>query len=146
MKTTIFPKKEERADSWIVLDATDQVLGRLASKIATILRGKDKANYTPYQTGEHGVIVTNVEKLSVTGKKMEDKTYYHHTGHPGGIKSITYDKAVAKKPDFPLKQAVKGMLPKNKLGRKMLSRLRVYVGDNHPHNAQQPQSLEIKNK
>lgn len=140
---TIVVKKEELNDNWVVVDASNQVLGRLASKIANILRGKDKATYSPDVPVGDGVIVINADKIAVTGKKEKDKLYYHHTGFPGGIKSINYEKVVEKKPEFPLQKAVKGMLPKNKLGKKLLSRLKIYTGDNHPHIAQKPEALEI---
>ncbi len=139
---TIIPKKEEVGDSWILIDAKGQVLGRLATKIATILRGKDSPQFTPHLPGESGVIVINVDKINVTGRKKEDKLYYHHTGYPGGIRSISYEKVIKKKPDFPLKHAVKGMLPKNRLGKKLLTRLKIYTGENHPHNAQKPETIQ----
>jgi large subunit ribosomal protein L13 len=142
MKTYVV-KKEDLNDSWVLIDAKDQVLGRLASKIAFILRGKNKASFSPDAVVGDGVIVINADKIAVTGQKRTNKTYYHHTGYPGGIRSITYDKVIEKKPDFPLKKAVKGMLPKNRLGRKLLSRLKIYTGENHPHLAQKPEKIEI---
>ncbi len=140
---TVFIKKEELPNNWVLIDANNQVLGRLASKIATILMGKDNSIYSPHSLAGRSVIVINVDKISVTGKKSINKKYYHHSGYPGGLKSITYNKLIQKKPDFPLKHAVKGMLPKNKLGRVMLSRLKIYTGDSHPHSAQKAKKLEI---
>ena len=139
---TIIPKKEDVGDNWILVDAKDQILGRLATKIASILRGKNHPQFTPHLPGESGVIVINVDKLKVTGRKKENKLYYHHTGYPGGIRSISYEKVIKKKPDFPLKHAVKGMLPKNRLGKKLLTRLKIYTGENHPHNAQKPEKTQ----
>ncbi|MDH4129399.1 MAG: 50S ribosomal protein L13 [Spirochaetota bacterium] len=137
MKTHV-ARKEDIVSDWIIIDAKNQVLGRLASKIAGILRGKNKANYSPHLPMGDGVIVINIEKMAVTGKKEKNKIYHHHSGYPGGVKSISYEKVILRKPDFPLKTAVKGMLPKNRLGRKLFLRLKVYEGENHPHIAQQP--------
>jgi large subunit ribosomal protein L13 len=129
---------------WFVVDAEDVVLGRLATRVATILRGKHRAIFTPHvDTGEF-VIVINAEKVKLTGRKLEQKTYYRHTGHPGGIRSITADKLLASAhADRVVMSAVKGMLPKNSLGRKMFSKLKVYAGPEHPHAAQQPEELRI---
>ena len=128
--------------SWYVVDAEDLVLGRLATRIATILRGKHKPSFTPHSdTGDH-VIVVNAEKVALTGRKREQKTYYRHTGYMGGIKSITADKLLASAhSDRVVRSAVRGMLPKNSLGRQMLSKLRVYSGPDHPHESQKPEEL-----
>ena len=128
--------------SWYVVDAQDLILGRLATRIAVILRGKHKPCFTPHSdTGDH-VIVVNAEKVALTGRKREQKTYYRHTGYMGGIKSITADKLLASAhSDRVVRAAVRGMLPRNSLGRQMLSKLRVYSGPDHPHESQQPEEL-----
>ncbi|MCR9093413.1 MAG: 50S ribosomal protein L13 [bacterium] len=127
---------------WYVVDAEDLVLGRLATRIATVLRGKHKPSFTPHSdTGDH-VIVVNADKVQLTGRKREQKTYYRHSGYMGGIKSITADKLLASAhSDRVVRNAVRGMLPKNSLGRKMLSKLRVYAGPDHPHASQKPEEL-----
>ncbi|OUS13781.1 50S ribosomal protein L13 [Gammaproteobacteria bacterium 53_120_T64] len=140
---TFSAKPETVQHDWFVVDAADKTLGRLASDIATRLRGKHKPEYTPHvDTGDY-IVVVNAEKVRVTGKKATDKMYYHHTGFPGGIKSISFEKLVDKAPTRALEKAVKGMLPKGPLGRAMYSKLKVYAGDAHPHAAQQPQALNI---
>ncbi len=140
---TYSAKKETATHSWYVVDATDKTLGRMATEIANRLRGKHKAEYTPHvDTGDY-VVVVNAEKVRVTGNKSTDKMYYHHTGYIGGIKSISFDKLIAKAPERAIQSAVKGMMPKNKLSRAMLSKLKVYAGTEHPHQAQQPQLLEL---
>src|SRR5512141_291041 len=142
MKTFV-AKKEEVNRDWYLVDADSQVLGRIATTIATVLRGKNKPTYTPsVDTGDF-VIVVNAEKIALTGNKLADKTYYSHSGYPGGIKSITAGKLLEKKPEDLLRTAVKGMLPKNKLARHMLSKLKIYSGTEHPHKAQQPKVLSI---
>lgn len=129
---------------WFVVDMDGKILGRIATEIARILRGKHKAIYSPsVDTGDF-VIVVNAAKLQLTGNKLIDKTYYHHTGYPGGIRSITADKLLQKKPEDLIIKAVRGMLPKNKLGRQMLKKLKVYAGAEHQHGAQQPKVLEIQ--
>ncbi len=141
---TFSAKTHEVKRDWYVVDASEKVLGRLATEIARRLRGKHKAEYTPHvDTGDY-IIVTNAEKVAVTGRKFKEKMYYHHTGHPGGIKSISFDKLQAKNPVRIIERAVKGMLPKNPLGREMYRKLKIYVGTAHPHEAQQPKQLEIK--
>ena len=141
---TFSAKTHEVKRDWYVVDASDKVLGRLATEIARRLRGKHKAEYGPdVDVGDY-IVVTNVEKVAVTGRKFKEKMYYHHTGHPGGIKSISFDKLQAKNPARILERAVKGMLPKNPLGRDMYRKLKIYVGNAHPHEAQQPKQLEIK--
>jgi large subunit ribosomal protein L13 len=136
------PADVERA--WYIVDATDLVLGRLATRVASVLRGKHKPSFTPHvDTGDH-VIVVNADKVRLTGRKREQKTYYRHTGYPGGIKSVTADKLLAgPHADRVVRTAVRGMLPKNSLGRKMLGKLKVYAGPDHPHAAQKPQELPL---
>lgn len=129
--------------NWYVVDATDKTLGRLSTQIANRIRGKHKAEYTPHvDTGDY-IVVVNAEKVKVTGKKLDDKHYYRHTGYPGGIKSVTLGQMMQETPTKAIEQAVKGMMPKNKLSRTMLAKLKVYAGSEHPHTAQQPQPLEI---
>jgi large subunit ribosomal protein L13 len=141
---TFSAKDHEVKRDWYVVDADGKVLGRMATEIARRLRGKHKAEYTPHvDTGDY-IVVTNAEKVIVTGKKFKDKMYYHHTGFPGGIKSISFDKLQAKNPIRIIELAVKGMLPKNPLGRAMYRKLKVYAGNEHPHTAQQPRQLEIE--
>ena len=140
---TFSAKAEAVEHDWFVVDAENKTLGRLSAEIAHRLRGKHKAEYTPHvDTGDY-VVVINAEKVRVTGRKTTDKVYYHHTGFPGGIKSITFDKLVDKAPERIIQTAVKGMMPKNKLSRAMMSKLKVYAGNEHPHAAQQPQPLEL---
>lgn len=135
---------DEVERAWYVVDAEDLVLGRLATRIATVLRGKHKPSFTPHSdTGDH-VIVVNAEKVALTGRKREQKTYYRHTGYMGGIKSITADELLSSAhSDRVVRAAVRGMLPKNSLGRQMLSKLRVYAGPEHPHASQKPESLPL---
>lgn len=141
---TFSAKAHEVKRDWYVVDASDKVLGRLATEIARRLRGKHKAEYTPHvDTGDY-IIVTNAEKVTVTGRKFEDKIYYSHSGHPGGIKDISFNKLQKKNPARIIELAVKGMLPKNPLGREMYRKLKIYVGSEHPHEAQQPKKLEIE--
>ncbi len=129
---------------WYIIDAQGLVLGRLASGVAHRLRGKHKPEYTPHiDTGDY-IVVINAEKIKVTGKKITDKLYHHHTGYIGGLKTSTYGKLIADYPDRPLTMAVKGMLPKGPLGRTMLKKLKVYAGSEHPHSAQQPKPLTLK--
>jgi large subunit ribosomal protein L13 len=140
---TFSAKAEDVAHDWFVVDAADKTLGRLASEIAHRLRGKHKAEYTPHvDTGDY-IVVINCEKVRVTGAKATDKLYYHHTGYIGGIKSISFEKLIDKAPERVIQKAVKGMLPRNPLGRAMFKKLKVYAGDTHPHAAQQPQALNI---
>lgn len=135
---TYHQKASEIQRDWLLIDADSQVLGRLATQIATLLRGKHKPTYTPSMDGGDFVIVVNVEKIKLMGKKPDQKIYYHHTGYPGGIKATPYKMMLAKHPDRILRKAVKGMLPKNRIGRHLLGKLRLYAGPNHPHAAQQP--------
>jgi large subunit ribosomal protein L13 len=137
-------KKEEIEHQWYLVNAEGKVLGRLSTELAKILKGKNKPTYTPYLDTGDFVIVVNAGKVTLTGKKMKDKIYYHHTGYPGGIKEITAEKLLLKKPTEMIKTAVKGMLPKNSLGRQMLRKLKIYAGPNHPHEAQKPIPLELR--
>lgn len=140
---TFSAKADQVKREWLLVDANGKTLGRIATEIARRLRGKHKPEYTPHvDTGDY-VIVINAEKVAVTGNKRKDKVYYHHTGYIGGIKSVSFEKLIAKHPERAVEKAVKGMLPKNPLGRSMYKKLKVYAGTNHPHTAQQPQVLEI---
>lgn len=142
MKTYSAKQADIKRD-WYVVDAEGKTLGRLASEIALRLRGKHKPEYTPHvDTGDY-IVVVNAEKVHVTGRKETDKVYYHHTGYIGGIKSITFEKLIQKAPERVIEFAVKGMLPKNRLGRAMFKKLKVYAGTEHRHAAQQPKPLEI---
>lgn len=140
---TFSAKAHEVNHEWFVVDAKEQILGRLAAKIAHILRGKHKAIYTPHVDTGDFVVVTNTDKIVVTGKKTLQKIYYRHTGYPGGIYSRTFSQMLEKAPEKILINAVKGMLPKGPLGYAMIKKLKVYAGDTHPHSAQQPKQLEI---
>ncbi len=140
---TFTAKNETVQRDWYVVDAAGQTLGRLATEIASRFRGKHKPEYTPHvDTGDY-IVVINAEQVRVTGNKTSDKIYYSHTGFPGGIKEISFEKLIAKAPERVLEAAVKGMLPRNPLGRDMYRKLKVYAGTNHPHAAQQPQELKI---
>ncbi len=142
MKTYLAPVNEiER--KWYVVDAEDKILGRLATEIASRLRGKHKPTFSPFIDNGDFIIVTNAEKIQLTGKKWDDKKYYHHTGYMGGIKEATAKELLEKHPTDLVIKAVKGMLPKNKLGRAQLKKLKVYAGSDHPHKAQQPAELVI---
>lgn len=136
-------KKEEIDREWFLIDANGKILGRLACEIARRLRGKHKPVYTPHADTGDFVVVVNAEKISLTGKKLSDKMYHHHTGYPGGLKSIAAGKLLKEKPDQLIHMAVKGMLPKNTLGRQMLKKLKIYSGEKHPHEAQKPYLLEL---
>lgn len=136
------PANVER--KWYVIDATDMVLGRLATQVAMILRGKNKATFTPHvDTGDY-VIIINADKIKVTGKKMDAKLYRHHTGYPGGLKELTYRELLTRRPGFAFHEAVRGMLPKGPLGYKMIKKLHVYAGPEHDHAAQKPEVLVVK--
>jgi large subunit ribosomal protein L13 len=136
-------KKEEIERDWYVVDAEGQTLGRLASRIATILRGKHKPIYTPHLDCGDFVIVLNADKVRVTGRKMDQKFYYRYSGYPGGLSQISLRDQLARHPERVLQAAIRGMLPKNKLGRQMIKKLKVYAGDEHPHQAQRPKPLEL---
>ncbi|HJX37917.1 MAG TPA: 50S ribosomal protein L13 [Anaerolineae bacterium] len=136
-------KPSEIVRQWYVVDAEGQTLGRLASELAKVLKGKHKAIYSPHlDTGDY-VVVINAEKVHVTGRKMDQKVYYSHSGYPGGLKSVTLREQLKRHPTRVLRSAVKGMLPHNPLGRTMLRKLKIYAGDTHPHQAQQPKALEF---
>ncbi len=140
---TYFPKKGDIEPKWFVIDAEGKVLGRLSTTIANIITGKNKPTYTPFlDTGDH-VIVINAEKIVLTGKKETDKLYRHHSGYPGGLKQTEARFIRAQKPETMIEEAVWGMLPKSKLGRKMLKKLKVYRGTEHPHEAQMPTRLDV---
>ncbi len=144
MRTTTIANPALIERKWYVVDAADKTLGRLAAEVATVLRGKNKPIYTPHvDTGDY-VIIINAEKIKVTGNKLNDKVYYHHTGYAGGLKQITLKELLAKKPEDVIAHAVKGMLPKNALGRAMFKKLFIYAGPEHKHAAQKPEVLEIK--
>ena len=140
---TFTQKQEEIARNWYIVDAEGETLGRLASRIAPILKGKHKPVYTPHMDCGDYVIIVNAEKVRVTGRKMDQKLYYRHSGYPGGLRSISLKDQLAKRPERVLQAATRGMSPKNKLGRRMLKKLKVYAGDSHPHQAQQPRPLEL---
>jgi large subunit ribosomal protein L13 len=141
--STYFPKEGEIARKWYVIDASGQTLGRLASRVASILMGKESPKYTPFiDTGDH-VIVVNAERVKLTGMKSEAKVYHHYTGYPGGLRSEEYRKRFVRKPELIIEDAVQRMLPKSKLGRQMKSKLKVYRGEKHPHQAQKPEGLAL---
>ena len=140
---TCTPKMSEVKKGWFVIDARNKILGRLATKVATILMGKNKPLFTPHLDVGDYVIVVNAEKVILSGKKQNTKTYYRYSGYPGGLKSVTFSKYLQEKPEELFIHAVKGMLPHNRLGRKMLSKLFVYRSDKHPHQAQKPEVLKI---
>jgi len=140
---TISAKPGSVEQSWYVVDASGQTLGRMASAIASRLRGKHKPEFTPHTDTGDFIVVVNAEKVHVTGNKAKAKIYHHHTGYPGGLKSISFEKLIEKAPEQAIEMAVKGMLPKNPLGRAMARKLKVYAGSEHPHAAQQPKALEL---
>ena len=138
--STYFPKAGEIARKWFVVDASGQALGRLASQVARILMGKENPKYTPFiDTGDH-VVVINAEQVKITGMKTEQKTYHHYTGYPGGLRSEDLNKRMVRRPELVIEEAVLRMLPKNKLGKQMFTKLKVYKGDKHPHAAQKPEA------
>ena len=136
------PANVER--KWYVIDAENAVLGRLAAQVALMLRGKHKPTFTPHVDTGDFIIVVNTDKIVLTGKKLDQKIYYHHTGHPGGLKETKYRDLMARKSEFALKKAVRGMLPKGPLGNKMIKKLKVYAGAEHEHAAQKPEAFEMK--
>ena len=140
---TISAKPGSVEQSWYVIDADGQTLGRMASAIASRLRGKHKPEFTPHTDTGDFIVVVNAEKVHVTGNKAKAKIYHHHTGYPGGLRSISFEKLIEKAPEQAIEMAVKGMLPKNPLGRAMARKLKVYAGSEHPHAAQQPKALEL---
>ena len=141
---TFSPKDSDITRQWHVIDATDVVLGRLASHVAVLLRGKHKPIFAPHVDTGDFVIVINADKISLSGAKLEDKKAYRHSGYPGGLTAVAYKDLMAKHPERAVEKAVKGMLPKNSLGRKTFGKLKVYAGPTHPHQAQQPQPYEIR--
>ncbi|HEY9696506.1 MAG TPA: 50S ribosomal protein L13 [Trichocoleus sp.] len=144
MTKTYLPPHGSIERNWYVVDAADQRLGRLATEIATVLRGKNKPIYTPHLDTGDFVVVINADKVDVTGKKRSQKLYRRHSGRPGGMKTETFTQLQARLPERIIEQAVKGMLPKNSLGRQLFTKLKVYAGSDHPHQAQKPQPLDIK--
>ena len=140
---TIFYKEREIPRSWYVIDAAGTPLGRVAAKVAAMARGKHKALYAPHQESGDYIIVINADKVAVTGNKDKDKMYHHHTGFPGGLKSVNFNTLIGKKPTEPLYIAVKGMLPKGSLGRKLLKNVKIYAGSEHPHAAQNPVAVAL---
>lgn len=143
-RSTVSAKAHEIERKWFVVDADGKTLGRLASQVAIILRGKHKPLYTPHcDTGDH-VIVINAEKIVLTGKKLDQKMYRRHTGYPGGLREVSYKKLIAEKPEFLVHKAIKGMVPHTKLGNQIITKLKVYSGNEHPHSAQMPEVLELK--
>ncbi len=141
-KYTCSAKSSDNKDTWCVFDAEGEVLGRLATAIATRLRGKHNPLFTPHVDTGDGVIVINADKIVLTGRKWDQKTYYRHSGYTGGLTAVTAKKLLEKKPEDLIRFAVKGMLPKNRLGSKLIKKLKVYTGDTHPHGAQTPQSIQ----
>lgn len=143
MEKTYVTKQQDVQRNWYVVDATDQILGRLASQVAQFLRGKHKPIYSPSVDVGDYVIVINAEKVRVTGRKLDQKFYYRHSGYPGNLKEIPLSRMLEEHPTWVIEHAVKGMLPKNRLGRKMVKKLKVYAGSQHPHQAQQPKPLDL---
>lgn len=141
---TYIPKAGEISEEWVVVDANDQTLGRLATQISSVLLGKNKPNFTPGMDTGDFVIVVNCEHIRVTGNKLEEKFYYRHSGYPGGIKEVSLRQQLRSHPDRVIRAAVWGMLPHNKFGRQLINKLKVYAGPDHPHAAQQPKPLESK--
>jgi large subunit ribosomal protein L13 len=146
LQKTFTPTPADIKRDWFVVDATDQTLGRLASDVAHILRGKHKPTYAPHMDGGDFIVIINAEKVGVTGNKEVQKRYFRHSGYPGGLREFTLEEMRKRFPERVIENAVRGMLPKNKLGRKMFSKLKVYAGSEHPHGPQKPQPLEIGKK
>jgi large subunit ribosomal protein L13 len=145
-KLTRFIKSEDADKKWYVIDAKDQILGRLASKIAAMIRGKNKSTFTPNMDTGDFIVVINADQVKVTGKRELLKTYSHHSGYPGGLKVKSFQELMSKKPEFVIQNAVQGMLPKNRLGKKLIKKLKVYSGDSHPHAAQKPEQYSLTEK
>lgn len=143
MQKTYYPKPDEITREWVLIDANDQNLGRLATRIAAILLGKHKPNYTPGVDNGDYVVVVNAERIRVTGRKLDQKMYYRHSGYPGGLREIPLREQLKRHPERVIRAAVWGMLPKNRYGRRLLKKLKVYVGPDHPHEAQHPRRLEL---
>jgi large subunit ribosomal protein L13 len=140
---TIFINEKDAVRDWFVIDAAEKPLGRIAAKVAYMLRGKHKPSYAPHQEMGDYIVIVNAEKVAVTGNKASDKMYYHHTGYVGGLKSFTFQKLIERHPEDPLKLAIRGMLPKGRLGRKLLKNVKIYAGASHPHAPQNPKPLAI---
>ncbi len=140
---TIFVKKKDITQKWYLVDAEGKTLGRLAAGVVPILRGKHKAIYSPHTEVGDKIVIINAEKIQVSGRKYQQKLYYRHSGYPGGIKVENLAKKMQKKPTFPLEHAIKGMLPRGRLGRKLFNNVKVYAGPEHPHSAQNPEKLEV---
>lgn len=143
MKTT-YVKSSDVERKWYVIDAEGVILGKLAVEVAKLLRGKHKPEFSPHQELGDYVVVVNADKVKVTGRKPAQKMYYHHTGYPGALKSTPFGKMIAKKPTFPVEHAIRGMLPKNRLGRKLFTNVKVYAGGSHPHAAQKPEPFVVE--
>ena len=141
---TYYAKPGEVEREWLLIDATDVVLGRLASNVAQILKGKNKPQYTPHVDTGDFVIIVNADKIRVTGNKAAQKAYFRHSGYPGGLKEVSFQRMIERHPERVIEKAVKGMLPKNTLGRKMGTKLKVYAGPNHPHQAQKPRQITLE--
>jgi large subunit ribosomal protein L13 len=139
---TVFAKPASVERKWYVIDAKGKVLGRVAAKVASIVRGKNKANFVPHQEIGDYVVVINADKIIVTGRKAQQKLYYRHSGYVGGLKSQTFEKAIERHPTMPLETAIKGMLPKGPLGRKLAKNAKIYAGTDHPHSSQKPEPIE----
>ncbi len=146
LQKTFTPTPADIKREWFVVDATDQTLGRLASDVANILRGKHKPTYAPHMDGGDFVVIINAEKVAVTGNKAVQKLYYRHSGYPGGLSELSFEQMQERYPERIIEGAVRGMIPKNRLGRQILTKLKVYAGSDHPHAAQNPQPLEIGKK
>lgn len=140
---TVFVTSGTAERAWYIIDAEGKPLGRIAARVATILRGKHKPTYTPSQETGDFVVIINAAKAAITGRKFQDKMYHHHTGFPGGLKSFTYRQLVERQPTEPMERAIHGMLPKGPLGRKLAKNVKIYAGAEHPHAAQQPASIEL---
>ena len=145
-KVTRFIRTEDANRKWYLVDAKDQVLGRMATEVARVIRGKNKAIFTPNMDTGDFVVVINADKVKLTGKRETMKSYLRHSGYPGGQKETSFQEMMKKKPEFVIHNAVKGMLPKNRLGRKLIKKLKVYAGEEHPHQAQQPEKLILTEK
>lgn len=144
MQRTYMAKPAEVERRWLVIDADGQILGRMASRVAALLLGKHKPGYTPHVNNGDHVIVVNAARVRLTGRKLDQKVYYHHTGYPGGLRAITYRHFLASQPERVVEKAIRGMLPKNSLGRAMYRKLKVYAGSQHPHQAQKPEFLSLE--
>ena len=140
---TVYVNPAEAPRQWYVIDATDHPLGRVAARVASVVRGKHRPYYTPHQEVGDRVIIVNASKVRLTGNKVAAKLYYRHSGYPGGLKSETFEKVAVRKPTFPLERAVRGMLPKGRLGRKLFNNVKVYPGAEHPHTSQRPETLAL---